>query len=91
MASGKADPWIGSHFIGYIVGFLLEGGFTASPPTRRPDARHPGKAGSFPVFRDKKHRLEIIAHKKGGTGATGVSSSGNMAGKVNESLRATWR
>ena len=90
MASVANIPWIGSHFIGYIVGFLLEGRlYRFATYTGARMRATLGKQEVFLAFRDKKHRLEIIAHKKGGTGQLVSPISGNMAGKVNESLQAT--
>nr|HQU58807.1 hypothetical protein [Saprospiraceae bacterium] len=43
----------------------------------------------FLSFKDRKNRLEIIAHKIGGTGELVSPISGDMIGKVNESLQAT--
>ena len=90
MASVARIPWIGSHFIGYIVGFLLEGRLYRFATYTGAFMRATlGEQTVFLAFRDKKHRLEIMAHKKGGTGQLVSPISGNMLGKVNESLQAT--
>lgn len=90
MASVARIPWIGSHFIGYIVGFLLEGRlYRFATYTGAYMRATLGEDTVFLGFRDKKHRLEIVAHKKGGTGQLVSPISGNMTGKVNESLQAT--
>ncbi|MCO6478692.1 MAG: hypothetical protein J5I94_18810 [Phaeodactylibacter sp.] len=90
MASVARIPWIGSHFIGYIVGFLLEGRlFRFATYTGAYMRAALGEDTVFLGFRDRKNRLEITAHKKGGTGQLVSPISGNMTGKVNESLQAT--
>lgn len=90
MASVARIPWIGSHFIGYIVGFLLEGRLYRFATYTGAFMRAAlGEDTVFLGFRDRKNRLEITAHKKGGTGQLVSPISGNMTGKVNESLQAT--
>lgn len=90
MASVANIPWIRNHFIGYIVGFLLEGRlYRFATYTGAYMRATLGEQAVFLEFRDKKHRLEIIAHKKGGTGQLVSPISGSMTGKVNESLQAT--
>lgn len=89
MASVAKIPWLGSSFIGYIVGFLFEGQlyrfatYTGAKMKAVVDGDqvHLG-------FKDKTHRLEVIA-RKGATGELISPLSGNMAGKVNESMQAT--
>ena len=89
-ASVARIPWVGSHFIGYIVGFLLRGRLYRFATYTGASMRATlGDNEVFLAFRDKKHRLEIVAHKKGGTGQLVSPLSGNMVGKVNESLQAT--
>ncbi len=89
MASVAKIPWLGSHFIGYIVGFLWEeklyrfATYTGAKMQARLEAHT-----VFLAFKDRTHRLEIVAHQ--GDGGNLVSPlSGNMAGKVNESMQST--
>ena len=90
MASVANIPWIGSHFIGYIVGFLLgEKLYRFATYTGAKMRASLGEKEVFLSFKDRKNRLEIIAHKIGGTGELVSPISGDMIGKVNESLQAT--
>ena len=90
MASVANIPWIGNHFIGFIVGFSLgKRLYRFATYTGASMRATLGDNEVFLAFRDKKHRLEIVAHKKGGTGQLVSPLSGNMVGKVNESLQAT--
>lgn len=90
MASVANIPWVGSHFIGYIVGFLLDGKLYrfATYTGARMQARL-GEKEVFLSFKDRRNRLEIIGHKIGGSGELSSPIGGNMVGKVNESLQAT--
>ncbi len=88
-ASVANIPWIGSHFIGYIVGLLWKGKVyrfaTYTGAMMKADLKH-GKV--FLSFKDRRYRLEIIAEQTGG--AELISPvSGDMKGKVNESIQAT--
>lgn len=89
MASVANIPWIGSHFIGYIVGFLHRGRlyrfatYTGAMMKARLDEAH-----VYLSFKDRRHRLEIKAEKAEG-GKLVSPLSGNMTGKVNESMQAT--
>lgn len=91
MASVARIPWIGSHFTGYIVGFLLDdhlyrfATYTGAKMQVRLDEE---KHTVHLVFSDRRHRLEITAHQAK-TGALVSPISGNMTGKVNESMQAT--
>ncbi|GJM33399.1 MAG: hypothetical protein DHS20C18_24000 [Saprospiraceae bacterium] len=89
MASIANIPWIGSHFIGCIVGFLygdkLYRFATYTGAKRKASIK--GKTVQL-AFTDRKYRLEIIAHQAGG-GELISPLSGNMTGKVNESMQAT--
>ncbi|MCB0641236.1 MAG: hypothetical protein KDC44_06330 [Phaeodactylibacter sp.] len=88
MASVANIPWLGSHFIGYIVGFLYEGKlyrfatYTGAKMQAwvKDDEVHLG-------FKDRRYRLECIA-KKRATGELISPISGTMTGKVNESMQA---
>lgn len=88
-ASVAKIPWLGSHFIGYIVGFLLDKKLyrfaTYTGAMMRADFDNDTVRLAF---KDRKHRLEILAHKAFG-GDLVSPLSGNMTGKVNESMQAT--
>jgi hypothetical protein len=89
MASVAHIPWLGSYFIGCIVGFLFNGKlyrfatYTGAFRKASLDDRH-----VYLSFKDKKHRIEIT-----GTQAPGAKLvtpiTGNMTGKVNESMMGT--
>lgn len=87
MASVARIPWLGSHFIGYIVGFLFQGQLHRFATYTGAMMR--AVLGENHVelgFRDKRSRLEIVAHQ--GAGGTLLSPiSGEMTGKVNESMQ----
>lgn len=88
-ASVAKIPWLGSHFIGYIVGFLLDqklyrfATYTGAKMSADFDENTVRLS-----FKDKKHHLNIIAHKAEG-GELISPLSGNMVGKVNESMQST--
>lgn len=87
-ASVAKIPWLGSHFIGYIVGFLLDQKLyrfaTYTGAIMKADFDdHTVRL----AFKNRKHRLEIRAHKSAG-GELISPLSGNMAGKVNESMQS---
>ncbi|MBK7869980.1 MAG: hypothetical protein IPJ74_04445 [Saprospiraceae bacterium] len=87
-ASVAKIPWLGSHFIGYIVGFLLDqklyrfATYTGAMMKANFDENTVRLS-----FKDRKNRLEIIAYKAEG-GDLMSPISGNMIGKVNESMQA---
>lgn len=88
MASVAHIPWLGSHFVGYIVGFLWEGQLyrfaTYTGAKMQVDL---GEREVKLAFFDRKNRLEITAYPA--PGAQLVSPiSGEMTGKVNESMQA---
>lgn len=86
MASVANIPWIGSHFIGYIVGFLFNGRLYRFATYT--GARMKASLGEKTIrlgFRDKRYRLEITAHQAG-TGELVAPISGKMVGKVSESM-----
>lgn len=88
MASVANIPWLGSHFVGCIVGFLLEDRLyrfaTYTGAKMKVAIRD---HGVDLVFSDRKYRLEIQA-EQGHTGALVSPISGVMTGKVNESMQA---
>jgi tocopherol cyclase len=89
MASVARIPWLGSSFTGFISGFLWKGKILrfASYTGARMEARLQDGSVSI-VFQDKRYRLEITAYPGEGT-ALRSPISGEMTGKVNESLQAT--
>lgn len=87
MASVAHIPWMGSFFIGYIVGFLLGGKlyrfatYTGARMKASLDDQHVTLS-----FKDNQNRLEIEGRQ--GPGAVLVSPlTGEMTGKVNESMQ----
>jgi hypothetical protein len=88
MASVAHIPWLGSHFVGYIVGFLWEGRlYRFATYTGAKMQVELGEREVKLSFDDRKNRLEIIAHPA--PGANLISPiSGKMTGKVNESMQA---
>lgn len=89
MASVAHIPWLGSHFIGYIVGFLWEGKLYrfATYTGAKMQVELTENQVKLAFF-DRKNRLEITAHPA--PGANLISPiSGQMTGKVNESMQAT--
>lgn len=87
-ASVARIPWLGSHFIGYIVGFLWQGRlyrfatYTGAMMKARLEEDRVHLS-----FRDRRRRLEITAEP--GIGGELISPiSGEMAGKINESMQA---
>lgn len=87
MASVANIPWLGSHFVGCIVGFLLDDQLyrfaTYTGAKMKINLR---EHGVDLVFSDRKYRLEIQA-EQGHTGALISPISGMMTGKVNESMQ----
>lgn len=88
MASVARIPWLGNHFVGYIVGFLYKGQlhrfatYTGAKMKARLTDDH-----VFLSFKDRRYRLEIVG--KQAPGAKLVSPiTGEMVGKVNESMQA---
>jgi hypothetical protein len=89
MASVARIPWLGRHFIGYIVGFQWQGRlfrfatYTGASMIAALEDRQVTL-----MFKDRRYRLEIIATP--GLGADLRSPiSGQMTGKVNESMQAS--
>ncbi|MEM1217687.1 MAG: tocopherol cyclase family protein [Bacteroidota bacterium] len=89
MASVANIPWLGSHFVGYIVGFLHEGQLYrfATYTGAMMQASLEGKKVEV-KFKDRRYRLELIGQQaEGGNLISPIS--GAMTGKVNESLQST--
>ncbi len=87
MASVAHIPWLGSYFIGYIVGFLWNGKLHrfATYTGAKMKAALTSKEVHL-SFKDSRYRLEITG--KQAPGAKLVSPiTGEMTGKVNESMQ----
>ena len=87
MASVAHIPWLGSYFIGYIVGFLWEGKlYRFATYTGAKMKAGLNEKEVHLSFKDKRYRLEIIGQQA--PGAKLVSPiTGQMTGKVNESMQ----
>jgi tocopherol cyclase len=88
IASVAHIPFLGSFFIGYIVGFWFKNKlyrfatYTGAKMKARLDGNHIQLS-----FKDSRFRLEIEA-TKAGTGNLVAPLNGEMTGKVSESLQA---
>lgn len=89
MVSVARIPWLGSHFVGFIAGFLWEGRiYRLATYTGARLSVTLGHREATLVLADSRYRLEV----KGRQGAGGDLISpiaGRMTGKVNESLQST--
>jgi hypothetical protein len=87
-ASVAKIPWLGSHFIGFIAGFYLDGTlykfatYTGAKLTALTTESHVEIH-----YKDPKKHLKIVAHKAPGTDLRSPII-GRMTGKVNESIQA---
>jgi hypothetical protein len=89
MASVAHIPWLNSHFIGYISGFWLDGRlFKFATYTGARKFLTINDQQLELVFRDAKRELRIVAQQARGT-ALASPLSGEMTGKISESLLAT--
>lgn len=87
-ASVANIPWLGSFFIGYIVGFLFEGKvYRFATYTGAKMKASLGENFVSMSFKDSTYRLELKA-TKGPGGELRSPISGEMRGKVNESMQA---
>lgn len=88
IASVAHIPFLGSHFIGYIVGFWFQkklyrfATYTGAKMVTQIIGNQ-----IFLSFKDAKNQLDITA-TKAGTGSLIAPLHGDMTGKVNESLQA---
>jgi hypothetical protein len=89
MASVAHIPWLRSYFIGYIVGFQWgEKLYRFATYTGAQMKASLGEQTVQLAFRDRRYRLEITGMQA--PGARLVSPiTGNMTGKVNESMQGT--
>ena len=88
LASVAHIPWLHSHFIGYISGFWLDGRlFKFATYTGARKFLTISDEQVELVFRDSKNELRIRAQQAPGT-ALASPLSGEMTGKISESLQA---
>lgn len=89
LASVAHIPWLGSYFIGFISGFWLNGRLFrfATYTGARQRLELTGDSVSL-IFKNPKTELRILARQAPGT-ALQSPISGEMTGKINESLQAT--
>lgn len=82
-------PWLGSHFTGFLCGLLWEGELhrLATYTGARLSVALSGERVQI-VLSDRRRRLEI-AGRPGPGGQLATPLSGQMSGKVSESLQAT--
>ena len=89
MASVAHIPWLGSYFIGFISGFWLDGRlFRFATYTGARKYLEISDQSVSLIFKNPKTELRIRAHQAPGT-ALRSPISGEMTGKINESLQAT--
>jgi hypothetical protein len=89
MASVAHIPWLGSHFIGFISGFWLDGRlfrFATYTGARKHLRIEADKL--YLSFRNRRTELRIEARQAPGV-ALASPMSGAMTGKINESLQAS--
>lgn len=89
MASVAHIPWLGNYFIGFLVGLWIDDKlykFATYTGAKRRTEIVDDKVNLW--FKQGKHHLKIVAHKAEGTDLVSPIS-GEMRGKVNESLMAT--
>lgn len=89
MASVAHIPWLGSYFIGFISGLWLDGRLFrfATYTGAKQRLELTGDSVSL-IFKNPKSELRILAKQAPGT-ALQSPISGEMTGKINESLQAT--
>ena len=89
LASVAHIPWLGSAFIGFISGFWLDGRlFRFATYTGARHQLHIRDETVSLIFKNPKTELRLLARQA--PGVTLVSPvSGEMTGKINESLQAT--
>lgn len=89
VASVAHIPWLGSHFIGFISGFWIEGRlFKFATYTGAKQYLTIGPEQIEIVFKNPKTELRLQARQAPGT-ALKSPLAGEMTGKVQESLQAT--
>ncbi len=89
MASVAHIPWLHSHFVGFISGLWLEGRlFKFATYTGAKKYLEIGADTVTLIFKNPGAELRILARHAPGT-ALILPISGEMTGKINESLQAT--
>ncbi|MFN0015060.1 MAG: tocopherol cyclase family protein [Saprospiraceae bacterium] len=89
LASVAHIPWLNGHFIGFISGFWLDGRlFRFATYTGARKHLEIGADTVALVFKNRRTELRIHASQAPGT-ALVSPISGEMTGKINESLQAT--
>lgn len=89
MASVAHIPWLHSHFVGFISGLWLEGRlFKFATYTGAHKHLDIGADTVTLIFKNPRTELRILARHAPGT-ALVLPISGEMTGKINESLQAT--
>ncbi len=88
LASVAHIPWLGSYFIGFISGFWLDGRLHrfATYTGARKFLRITGEHVEL-IFKNPASELRLLAQQAAGT-ALKSPISGEMTGKINESLQA---
>jgi tocopherol cyclase len=88
-ASVARIPWLGSHFVGYIAGFWIDGTlYRFSTYAGDKIKAQLGENTVFIGFKNSRYHLKIAAHRNEGA-TLSAPIKGKMTGKVNESLDAT--
>ncbi len=88
MASVAHIPWLHSHFVGFISGLWLEGRlFKFATYTGAKKHLEIGTDTVTLIFKNPRTELRILARHAPGT-ALVLPISGEMTGKINESLQA---
>jgi hypothetical protein len=89
LASVAHIPWLGTHFIGFICGFWLDGRlFRFATYTGAKKFVELGQDTVSIIFKGPRTELRILAHQAPG-GTLRSPISGEMTGKINESMQAT--
>ena len=89
MASVAHIPWLHSHFVGFISGLWLEGRlFKFATYTGAKKYLEIGADTVTLIFKNPRTELRLLARHAPGT-ALVMPISGEMTGKINESLQAT--
>ncbi len=89
MASVAHIPWLNSHFVGFISGLWLEGRlFKFATYTGAKKYLEVGEDTATLIFKNPHTELRILARHGPGS-ALLFPITGDMTGKINESLQAT--
>lgn len=83
-------PWLGRHFTGHLIGFLLDGHlyrFATYTGARVRGLKLDGSRIAFSV-EDRKYRLEIKGERAGSGAPLMAPKMGDMSVKINENLES---